>query len=82
MSELQQRVYQVVAQELGLKAEDIKSDNKFIDDLGADSIDMVEICMALEEVFETELSDEVFDRVVTVQDLIDLLERLGIKATD
>lgn len=80
MSDLQQRVVAMVARELGMKAEDVKTDNNLIDDLGADSIDMVELCMATEETFETEVPDADFEKVATVQDLIDLVERLGVTA--
>lgn len=80
MSDLQQRVIAMVARELGLKTEDVKTDNNFIDDLNADSIDMVELCMTTEETFEREVPDADFEKIATVQDLIDLVERLGVTA--
>ena len=52
MEEIEKRVKSIVSEQLGIKQEDIKSDSKFVDDLGADSLDTVELVMALEDAFE------------------------------
>ena len=58
MSNIEERVKSIVVKQLGVKEEEIKNESKFIDDLGADSLDTVELVMALEEEFETEIPDE------------------------
>jgi acyl carrier protein len=77
MSAVQERVVTIVAEVLGVKQEDIDGDCSFADDLGADSLDTVELIMALEEEFGCEISDEEAERMATVQQVIDyLIERL------
>ena len=56
-----------------LKADEIKNDASFVDDLGADSLDTVELVMALEEEFETEIPDEEAEKITTVQQAIDYI---------
>ena len=56
-----------------MKAEDVKNESKFIDDLGADSLDTVELVMALEEEFETEIPDEEAEKITSVQEAIDYI---------
>ena len=58
MSNIEDRVRKIVAEQLGVKEEEVKSEASFVDDLGADSLDTVELVMALEEEFETEIPDE------------------------
>ena len=58
MSSVEERVKNIIVTQLGVKAEEVKNESKFIDDLGADSLDTVELVMALEEEFETEIPDE------------------------
>jgi acyl carrier protein len=65
----------MVAEQLGVKEEDVKPDSSFIDDLGADSLDTVELIMALEEEFDTEIPDEDAEKLATVQDAIDYIEK-------
>jgi acyl carrier protein len=60
-------------EQVGLKAEEIKNDASFVDDLGADSLDTVELVMALEEEFETEIPDEEAEKITTVQHAIDYI---------
>ena len=71
MSNIDERVKSVVVKQLGVKEEDVKNDSKFIDDLGADSLDTVELVMALEEEFETEIPDEDAEKITSVQEAID-----------
>ena len=67
MSNIDERVKSVVVKQLGVKEEDVKNDSKFIDDLGADSLDTVELVMGLEEEFDTEIPDEEAEKITTVQ---------------
>jgi acyl carrier protein len=70
MSNIEERVKKIVAEQLGVK-EDIANDASFVDDLGADSLDTVELVMALEEEFECEIPDEDAEKITTVQQAID-----------
>ena len=72
-SSIVSRVKKIVAEQLGVK-EDIPSDASFIDDLGADSLDLVELTMALEEEFEIEIPDDDAKKILTAQDAISYLE--------
>lgn len=74
MSNTRERVIKMVAEQLGVKEEDVRPDSSFIDDLGADSLDTVELIMALEEEFDTEIPDEDAEKLATVQDAIDYIE--------
>jgi acyl carrier protein len=73
MSSVEEQVRGIIAEQLGLKAEEIKNDASFVDDLGADSLDTVELVMALEEEFETEIPDEEAEKITTVQHAIDYI---------
>jgi acyl carrier protein len=70
MSDLQSRVTKVIVEQLGVKEEDVKPEASFIDDLGADSLDTVELVMALEEEFDTEIPDEEAEKIRTVGDVM------------
>ena len=74
MSSVEERVKKIVAEQLGVKEQDVKSDASFVEDLGADSLDTVELVMALEEEFETEIPDEEAETITTVQLAIDYIE--------
>ena len=74
MSSVEDQVRGIIAEQLGLKAEEIKNDASFVDDLGADSLDTVELVMALEEEFETEIPDEEAEKITTVQQAIDYIK--------
>lgn len=71
MSSVEDQVRAIIAEQLGIKADEIKNDASFVDDLGADSLDTVELVMALEEEFETEIPDEEAEKITTVQNAID-----------
>ena len=71
MSNIEEQVKKIVAEQLGVKEEEVKSESSFVDDLGADSLDTVELVMALEEEFETEIPDEDAEKITTVQQAID-----------
>ncbi len=73
MSNIEDRVKKIVAEQLGVKEEEVRSEASFVDDLGADSLDTVELVMALEEEFETEIPDEEAEKITTVQLAIDYI---------
>lgn len=73
MSSIEERVKKIVCEQLGVKEEDVKSSSSFVNDLGADSLDTVELVMALEEEFETEIPDEDAEKLTTVQEAIDYI---------
>lgn len=73
MSSVEERVRKIVIEQLGVKEEEVKNDASFVDDLGADSLDTVELVMALEEEFETEIPDEEAEKITTVQQAIDYI---------
>jgi acyl carrier protein len=73
MSSIEERVIKMVAEQLGVKEEDVKAESSFVDDLGADSLDTVELIMALEEEFDTEIPDEDAEKITTVQQAIDYI---------
>ena len=71
MSTVETQVKAIVAEQLGVKLEQVTNNASFVDDLGADSIDTVELVMALEEEFETEIPDEDAEKITSVQQAID-----------
>jgi acyl carrier protein len=71
VSTIEERVKKIVAEQLGVKLEEVTNEASFVDDLGADSLDTVELVMALEEEFETEIPDEEAEKISTVQTAID-----------
>ncbi len=73
MSTVEQQVKAIVAEQLGVKAEQVTSTASFVDDLGADSLDTVELVMALEDEFEIEIPDEDAEKITTVQQAIDYI---------
>jgi len=78
MSRIEERVRAIVAEQLGVKEEDVTLDAHFVDDLGADSLDTVELVMALEEEFETEIPDEEAEKITNVRQAIEYIkEHLG-----
>ena len=73
MSTIEERVKKIIIEQLGVKENDVKSAASFVDDLGADSLDTVELVMALEEEFDTEIPDEDAEKITTVQAAIDYI---------
>ena len=71
MENLEQRVKKIVAEQLGVNESEIKNESSFVDDLGADSLDTVELVMAFEEEFECEIPDEEAEKITSVQQAID-----------
>jgi len=73
MSSVEERVAKIVVEQLGVKEDEVKFESSFVDDLGADSLDTVELVMALEEEFGTEIPDEEAEKITTVQLAIDYI---------
>ena len=73
MSSIEQQVKGIVAEQLGVKDEEQRNEASFVDDLGADTLDTVELVMALEEEFETEIPDEEAEKITSVQQAIDFV---------
>ena len=74
MSETPDRVKKIVGEHLGVDAEKVTEEASFIDDLGADSLDIVELVMAFEEEFGVEIPDDAAEKITTVKDAIDYIE--------
>ena len=74
MENLEQRVKKIVAEQLGVSEADVKNESSFVNDLGADSLDTVELVMALEEEFECEIPDEDAEKITTVQQAVDYVK--------
>ncbi len=68
------RVKEIVCEQLGVSEDEVTPEASFIDDLGADSLDIVEVVMALEEEYEMEISDEDAEKIKTVQDIVTYIE--------
>ena len=71
MEDIEQRIKKFIAGELGMNESDVKNESSFVDDLGADSLDTVELVMKLEEEFGVEIPDEEAEKITTVQQAID-----------
>ena len=74
MSTIEERVKKIVVEQLGVKEEEATNNASFVDDLGADSLDTVELVMALEEEFECEIPDEEAEKITSVQQAIDYIQ--------
>lgn len=73
MDNIEQRVKKIVAEQLGVSEAEVKNESSFQEDLGADSLDVVELVMALEEAFGCEIPDEEAEKITTVQQAIDFV---------
>ena len=70
-----EKVKEILVDVLGANPEDVKPESKFVDDLGADSLDLVELIMSLEDKFQIEISDSEAEKITTVQDALDYIEK-------
>ena len=77
MADLETKVRKIVAEQLNVDEEEVKLESSFVDDLGADSLDIVELVMAFEEEFDVEISDEEADKIKTVQGALDYIKSRG-----
>ena len=74
MPGVEDRVKQIIVEQLGVEPADVTAASSFVDDLGADSLDRVELIMALEETFGIEIPDEAAEKISTVQDAVDYIQ--------
>lgn len=74
MSTVEQRVQKIIAEQLSVSDDQVTSNASFVDDLGADSLDTVELVMALEEEFEIDIPDEEAEKIIKVQDAVDYIK--------
>ena len=72
---IEERVKKIVVEQLGVKEEEVKNDASFVDDLGADSLDTVELVMALEEEFEVDIPDEEAEKITTIAQSISYIKQ-------
>lgn len=72
-NEIETRVKKIVVEQLGVKEDEVTTDASFVDDLGADSLDTVELVMALEEEFETTIPDEDAEKIITIKDAVNYI---------
>lgn len=72
-TDIEQKVKEIIIEQLGVSEEEVKPEASFVDDLGADSLDLVELVMALEEEFGQEIPDEDAEKIATVQDAINYI---------
>ena len=77
MSSIEERVKKIVVEQLGVKEEEVTNTASFVDDLGADSLDTVELVMAFEEEFGAEIPDEDAEKLQTVGDVVKYIEERG-----
>jgi acyl carrier protein len=75
MSSIEERVKKIVVEQLGVNESEVSGDASFVDDLGADSLDTVELVMALEEEFDCEIPDEEAEKITTVQQAVDYINK-------
>ncbi|MGD0275928.1 MAG: acyl carrier protein [Syntrophales bacterium] len=78
MKKLEERVIEIIMEQLEVTREECKLDASFIDDLGADSLDLVELIMEMEENFGIEIKDEELEKIRTIRDVIDFLKSKGV----
>lgn len=84
MASIFERIKPIVVEQLGVEGADVKPEASFVEDLGADSLDLVELVMSLEEEFSTsakkiEIPDEDAEKIVTIQNAVDYIKDLGIE---
>ncbi len=75
MASVEERVKQIIVEQLGVSEEEVTSTASFVDDLGADSLDQVELVMAFEEAFGIEIPDEDAEKITSVKDAIEYIEK-------
>ena len=76
MSRVQERVKKIIVEQLGVSDDQVTSEASFVDDLGADSLDTVELVMAFEEEFGCEIPDDAAEKILTVKDAVNYIEQI------
>ncbi len=79
MCNIESRIKKIISDQLNVKLEDVKNEKSFVNDLGADSLDVIELIMALEEEFNIEISDDKAEKINTVQSAIDCINSIKVK---
>ncbi len=79
MCNTENRIKKIISDQLNVKLEDVKNEKSFVNDLGADSLDVIELIMALEEEFNIEISDDKAEKINTVQSAIDCINSIKTK---
>ncbi len=77
MSDIEEKIRNIICEQLDVAEEDVVPTASFVDDLGADSLDLVELIMAMEEAFGIEIPDEVAEKITTVQDAIEHVKKVS-----
>jgi acyl carrier protein len=75
MADIEEKVKEIICEQLNVSAEDVVPEASFVDDLGADSLDQVELIMAMEEEFDISIPDEDAEKIATVKDAIEYIEK-------
>lgn len=75
MAEIEEKIKKIISEQLNVSEEDVVPEASFVDDLGADSLDQVELIMAMEEEFDLSISDEDAEKIATVQNAIDFIKK-------
>ncbi len=75
MADIEEKVKEIICEQLNVSAEDVVPEASFVDDLGADSLDQVELIMAMEEEFDISIPDEDAEKIATVKDVIDYIKK-------
>ena len=78
MSAVEEKVKSIVVNQLGVNEEEVTNEASFVEDLGADSLDIVELVMSMEDMFDIEIEDEQAEKLLTVKDVLDFIETRGI----
>jgi acyl carrier protein len=76
---LEEKVINIIVEQLDVTREECVLEASFIDDLGADSLDIVELLMEMEEAFDIEIADEELEKIATIQDVVDFLREKGVQ---
>jgi acyl carrier protein len=76
---LEEKVIKVIMEQLDVTKEECVLEASFIDDMGADSLDIVELLMEMEEAFDIEIADEELEKIATIKDVVDFLKQKGVK---
>ncbi|NIR15915.1 MAG: acyl carrier protein [Desulfobacterales bacterium] len=77
MADIEEKVKEIICEQLNVSAEDVVPEASFVDDLGADSLDQVELIMAMEEEFDVSIPDEDAEKIATVKDALDYIKKVS-----